>query len=199
MDTAAGLISQLLRERGPLRSADLEACGIKRSQIARQLEAGRIVRIARGLYALSDRPPSEHEALLIVSQRIPHGVFCLLTALRIHDLTTQAPFEVWVAIGRKDRAPKLDWPTLRVVRFNDALLEAGVETHQVDGTAIRVTNVPRTVVDCFKYRNKIGVDVAVEALRDAVRQRRTTLDEIWSFAALERVSNVMKSYLAAIA
>src|SRR4030066_2121921 len=140
--------------------------------------AGQLVRGARGLYAMPGYQSSEHGALVAVAKRAPGVLFCLLTALRIHDLTTQAPSEVWIPIGNKDHPPRLDYPPLRTLRFSAAALTAGVEMRRVDGAKVRVTSVAKTVADCFKFRNKIGLDVALEALREARRARRATSDEL---------------------
>lgn len=148
-------IQTLLRRAGTARSRELVAAGITRSQLSRMVAAGQLVRAARGLYAMPGYQSGEHGALVVVAKRAPGMLFCLLTALRIHDLTTQAPFEVWIAIGNKDHPPRLDYPPLRTVRFSAAALTAGVETRRVDGAKVRVTSVAKTVADCFKFRNKI--------------------------------------------
>jgi predicted transcriptional regulator of viral defense system len=135
----------------------------------------------------------------MVAKRAPQAVFCLLTALRLHGLTTQAPFESWIAIGNKDHAPRLDYPPLRVVRFSAPSLAYGVQAMQVDGGTLRVTSVAKTVADCFKFRNKIGLDVALEALREARRSRKAGADELWRCARVDRVANVMRPYLEATA
>lgn len=199
MSNPSDLATALIRKHGPARASELGAAGVARSQVARLVAAGALVRIARGLYALPERMPDANESLIVVARRTPKAIICLLTALRFHELTTQAPFEVWIAIGPKDRIPRLDWPKLRVTRFSGAALESGIETRVVDGVAIRVTGIARTVVDCFKYRNKLGLDVALEALRDAWRQKRVSMDELWRAAELCRVSNVMRPYLESLA
>ena len=125
-------------------------------------------------------------------------IVCLLSALRFHCLTTQAPFDVWVAIPKAARVPKASFPPLRIVRFSGDALTEGVEQHMVDGVSVRITSVAKTVVDCFKFRNKIGLDVALEALRDAWMAKRVTMDELWHFAAICRVANVMRPYLESL-
>lgn len=192
-------IQTLLRRAGTARSRELVAAGITRSELSRRVAAGQLVRVARGLYAMPGYQGGEHSALVTVAKRAPGVLFCLLTALRIHELTTQAPFEVWIAIGNKDHPPRLDYPPLRTVRFADAALAAGVETHRVDGAEVRVTSVAKTVADCFKFRNKIGLDVALEALREARRARKATADELWRYAKINRMTNVMHPYLEAMA
>lgn len=199
MTTPERRIQTLLRRAGTARSRELVAAGITRSELSRMVAAGRLVRLARGLYALPDYQIGEHGALVTVAKRAPGVLFCLLTALRFHDLTTQAPFEVWIAIGNKEHPPRLDYPPLRTVRFSAAALKAGVETHKVDGTRVRVTGVAKTVADCFKFRNKIGLDVALEALREARRTKKASVDELWQYARLNRVANVMRPYLEALA
>ncbi len=192
-------IKALLRRAGTARSRELVAAGMSRSALSRMVAAGQLVRVARGLYALPDYQGGEHSALVAVAKRAPGVVFCLLTALRIHDLTTQAPFEVWIAIGNKEHPPRLDYPPLRTVRFAAAALAAGVETHRIDGATVRVTSVAKTVADCFKFRNKIGLDVALEALREARRAKKASADELWRYARINRVTNVMRPYLEAVA
>ena len=150
------------------------------------------------MYALPDYQPTEHGTLAVVARRVRGAVFCLLTALRYHELTTQAPFEVWVAIENKARMPKVDYPQLRVVRFSPKSLSRGVERHRVEGTEIRVTSVAKTVADCFKFRNKVGLDVALEALREARRSGTASADDLWRFAQLNRVAKVMRPYLEAV-
>ena len=191
-------VRALLRRQATVRSRDLEAAGITRSQLARMLAQGALARISRGLYTLPDREPETHEGLIVVARRAPKAVFCLLTALRYHDLTTQAPFEVWLAVGHKDRAPTMDWPPLRVMRFSDVAMKAGVERHREGNTSIHVTNVARTVADCFKFRNKIGLDVALEALRDAWEKRRVTMDALWESAKVRGMAAVMRPYLESL-
>jgi predicted transcriptional regulator of viral defense system len=192
-------IQSLLSRAGPSRSRDLVAAGITRSQLSRMVAAGELRRVARGLYAKPGYQSGEHGALAEVAKRAPNAVFCLLTALRFHGLTTQSPFEVWIAIGNKEHPPRLEYPPLRTVRFSAESLSDGVETHRVDGTLIRVTSIAKTVADCFKFRNKIGLDVALEALREARRTKKASADELWSHAKIDRVANVMRPYLEAVA
>lgn len=192
-------IRRVLARAGTARARDFVAAGITRSELSRQVAAGRLVRLARGLYAAPGYESSEHGALVAVATRAPGVVFCLLTALRLHDLTTQAPFEVWIAIENKAHPPRLDYPPLRTVRFSAESLRAGVESRRIEGTAIHVTSVAKTVADCFKFRNKIGLDVALEALREARASRKASADELWRYAKLDRVANVMRPYLEAVA
>ena len=171
---------------------------MSRVQLSRWLAAGELQRLSHGIYALPDYAPNQHASLVEVARRAPQVVFCLLTALRFHELTTQAPFEVWIAIGNKDHPPRLPYPKLRVQRFSPASLHYGVLEHRVDGATLRVTNVAKTVADCFKFRNKVGLDVALGALGEAWRLRKLTMDELWRCATIDRVHNVMRPYLEAL-
>ena len=183
---------------GAVSAMQLTALGVPRVQLSRWVASGQLQRLSRGLYALPSYSPNEHASLIEVAQKSPSVTFCLLTSLRFHNLTTQAPFEVWIAIGSKARVPKMDYPALRVCRFSGEALLYGVEVHQVDGVALRVTSVAKTVADCFKFRNKIGLDVALEALQEAVRGKRVTIDELWRAATVCRVANVMRPYLESL-
>lgn len=195
MESAATRLIDLVRAKGLVRPCDLLPHGIPRVYLTRAVRCGELEKIGRGLYGLPSRQVSAHGALAEVTRRVPRGVVCLLSALRFHDLTTQAPFEVWLAIENKALAPRLDYPPLRIVRFSGPALTEGVEEHLVDGVTVRVTEVAKTVADCFKYRNKIGLDVALEALREAWRTKRMTSDDLWYYAKVCRVANVMRPYL----
>lgn len=198
MPTDAESILNLARSHGLVRPLDLASMGLPRVALTRLVRDGVLVRLRRGLYALPDRAVSDQSALAEVARMHPRGVVCLLSALRFHALTTQAPFEVWLAIPKSARVPKAGYPPLRIVRFSGIALTEGIEDHIVDGVPVRVTSVAKTVVDCFKYRNKIGLDVALEALHEAWRAKRVTMDELWHFAAMCRVANVMRPYLESL-
>ncbi len=192
-------ILDLVSKAGVLRPRDLDAYGIPRTYLSRLVASGKLQRIGRGLYVLPGIDVSEHHSLVEACKRVPKGVVSLLSALRFHEFTTQAPFEVWMAIGEKAWRPRVDYPPLRIVRFSSVALESGVEEHQIEGVTIPVFTPAKTVADCFKYRNKIGLDVAVEALRECWRSRRCTMDELWKYAKVCRVQNVMRPYLESIA
>ena len=195
MDTTAERLIELARFRGLIRPCDLAPFGIPWVSLTRAVRRGLLERIGRGLYGLPGREVSAHGLLAEVACRVPKGVVCLLSALRFHGLTTQAPFEVWLAIENKALAPKLDYPPLRIVRFSGESFTEGVEEHVVDSVTIRITCVAKTVADCFKYRNKIGLDVALEALREAWYEQRMNSDDLWRYAKVCRVANVMRPYL----
>jgi len=190
---------KLIQRLGIARPADLEERGIPRGRLYRLVRAGLVERQGRGIYVASGHPYSAEHTLAQVARRIPGGVLCLLTALRFHELTTQAPAEVWIALPEKARRPRLDYPRLRVARFSGAALTEGIETHRIENVDVRVYSAAKTVADCFKYRNKIGIDVAVEALRDLSRRHRGRANELARFARICRVARVMQPYLDAIA
>lgn len=198
MKSSHQTILDLAAQRGLIRSRDLDALGLPSVTLTRLVRQGLLTRVGRGLYARPDRSVSEHGTLAEVARKHPQAIVCLLSALRVHDLTTQSPFEVWLAIPNKARAPKIDYPPLRIVRFSGAALTDGIEEHQIDGVNVRVTNVARTVADCFKFRNKIGLDVAMEALKEAWRAKRASMDELWRYATLCRVANVMRPYMESL-
>jgi predicted transcriptional regulator of viral defense system len=190
---------QVIRRLGVVRPADLEAHGIPRRRMYELVRKGEVERHARGIYAARNHPHTAEHALAQVAKRVPSGVICLLTALRFHELTTQAPAEMWIALPEKARKPRLDYPRLRVTRFSGPALTEGIETHRIEGVDVRVYSAAKTVADCFKYRNKVGIDVAVEALRDFSRRHRGGATELARFARICRVTRVMQPYLDAIA
>lgn len=194
----AARILALAARQGLLRARDLANAAIPRTTLSRLVESGRLTRLSRGLYALPDQPLSENHQLAEIAARCPQGVYCLLSALRFHRLTTQNPHELWLALPNKAHAPRVDYPPLRIVRFSGPALTEGIEVHALDGIAVRVYSVAKTVADCFKYRNKIGLDVALEALRECRRERRASSDELWHHAKICRVANVMRPYLESI-
>jgi len=191
-------ILTLVKRLGVVRPADFEARGIPRARIYRLVAKGLLKRRARGVYVASDHPYTAEHALAQVAKRVPNGVVCLLTALRFHELTTQLPPEVWIALPEKARRPRLDDPRLRVTRFSGAALTAGIETHRIEGVDVRIYSASKTVADCFKYRNKIGIDVAVEALKDFTHRHRSGAGDLARFARICRVSRVMRPYLDAV-
>jgi predicted transcriptional regulator of viral defense system len=198
ISTRSQMALELIQKKGMVRAHELARIGVAGDTLQQLLRSGALVRISRGLYAAPDRALNEHDQLAQLAIKHPHMVFCLLTALRIHGLTTQAPHEVWVAISPNARAPQVSYPPLRIVRLSDPGLQ--VETISLDGVVrIPVTSVAKTVADCFKFRNKIGLDIALEALRDAWRQKKVTMDELWESAQLCRVANVMRPYLESLA
>lgn len=187
---------EIARTRGVARGSDFDAAGVPRVYLQRLKEEGVLLQVGRGLYRLADAP-SDAAASLAEAHRIqPKGVIGLLSALQFHDLTTQTPHEVWMLLGPKDWAPTSAPVQIRVVRASGPALREGAELHEIDRVSVPITSPAKTVADCFKYRNKIGIDVAIEALRDLMRrQRRPPMDELWRFAGIDRVQTVMRPYL----
>lgn len=142
---------------------DFVNAGIAREHLSRLIEDGVLARPARGLYVIADDPPTEQRSLVEAAQRVPSGVVCLLSALQFHGLTSQAPFEIWLAIDRKSRLPKSETPPLRIVQFSGAALTSDIEEHTIEGVCVRVYSAAKTVADCFKFRHKVGLDVAIES------------------------------------
>lgn len=190
-------VLKLAHKQGVLRARDLADANIPRIVLARLVESGALEKVSRGLYRLPDANPSEHDSLVTVALRVPQAVFCLLSALQFHELTTQLPRQVWIAMPRGSHVPKIDYPPIKMVQFTGETYTEGVEEHKRDGVTLRVYSVAKTVVDCFKHRNKIGLDVALEALRDARTRKKVSANELWRFAKICRVANVMRPYLEA--
>lgn len=185
----------LVDSEGLLRPIDLEKAGISRHYAYRLRDSGVLRQVGPGLYMRADTEISENISLATVARRVPAAVVCLLSALRYHELTTQIPHRVWIALPPRSRIPVISGLALSVVQFSGTALSEGVEAREMDGVSVRITTPARTVVDCFKYRNKVGRDVAVEALRDVMDQRKATLREIIRLAEMRRMSEVMRPYL----
>ena len=196
MTDLATTLLRAARKRAVIRPRDLPELGVPRSYLSRLVAAGVLEKVGRGMYRATHARVTEHHGLALAAARVPHAVVCLLSALRFHELTTQAPFEVWIAIDPKARVPAPGDPPLRIVRMTRKALSAGIDVHSVEGVPVSITSPARTVADCFKFRNKIGLDVALEALRD-FRRRRGNLDELWRHAGLLRVANILRPYLEA--
>ncbi len=181
---------------GVFRARDAGISGVALARLARE---GLVERLSRGLYVKADARVTEHRSLAEAASRVPAGVVCLLSALAYHRLTTQNPTEVWLAIGGKARKPGVEWPPLRIVRFSDAALTFGAETHVLEHVRVTITSREKTIADCFKYRNKIGIDVALEALREYLRSRKRSVDRLMEAATVDRVAGVLRPYLEALA
>jgi predicted transcriptional regulator of viral defense system len=152
-------------------------------------------RVGRGVYRLPERQGAEHESLATIAVKVPQAVFCLLTALQIHQLTTQLPRQVWIAMPQGSHVPKMDYPPVKMVQFSGEAYAQGIEVVCADQVELRVYGVAKTIADCFKHRNKVGLDVAIEALREALATNKTTANDLWRFAKICRVANVMRPYL----
>jgi predicted transcriptional regulator of viral defense system len=192
------LISVLAERGGLIRPREVEAVGIPREYLLRLLRRGIVERSGRGLYRLTDAPITEHHSLAEVAARLPQATVSLISALAYHEITTQVPHDVWISLPRGSRTPKPDTVSLRVTRVTGPALVEGREGHLIEGVQVMIYAPAKTVVDCFKFRNKVGIDVALEALRECLRFRKATPAEIWRFAQICRVSHVMRPYLEAV-
>ncbi len=190
-------VLSLLKSRGIIRPRELDTFNIPRELLRRLCQSGMVQRVGHGLYRLPIAPVSEHYTLAEVCASVPAGVVCLLSALRFHGLTTQAPHAIWIAVDTRAYTPKMAIP-VHFVRFSGDALAEGVVTHKVDGVKVKVYCPAKTVADCFKYRNKIGLDVALEALRESQRAGVCTVDELWHYAKICRVGVVMRPYMEAL-
>ena len=191
-------VLRLARRRGSITRREVSEAGIHTHTLSRLVRAGTLERVARGRYRLPDAPITEHHGLALVAASAPKAVICLVSALSFHQIGTQLPHEVWIAIDRRARRPSVPYPRLRVQRFSGAALTEGIEVHRIEGETVRIFGVAKTLADVFKYRNKIGLDVALEALREAWRAKRFTMDEIHRYARVCRVERVMRPYLDAL-
>lgn len=188
-------ILQIAQEKGVISAADLLERNIPREYLSRYARQGLLAKIDRGLYRLPGHDLGENESLIEVSKKVPKGVISLLSALRFHGITTENPFEVWMALANKSWLPKTNYPPVRFIFFSDQAMAAGVETHLLSGVEVKVFNPAKTVADCFKFRNKIGLDVALDALREGWRKKLFTMDEIFRYAKICRVHKVIRPYV----
>jgi predicted transcriptional regulator of viral defense system len=188
-----------LARKGPFRARDLDSAAIPRTYLRRLSDSGQLEHVDRGLYRLADAPVTELNSLAEVTRRVPHAIVCLLSALQVHDLTTEAPHAVWLMIDRHARRPKLSYPKIEIVRASGRAREHGVEARMVEGVRVRLTNPAKTVADCFRYRRHVGLDVAMAALRDYLRKYRSGIDPLVEAARADRVYALMRPYLEALA
>jgi predicted transcriptional regulator of viral defense system len=197
--TSEEAVLALARKRPLLRARDLVEQALPTIALTRLVAAGRLERVVRGVYSLPGRRLSENRSLAEASLLVPQGVICLLSALRLHGIGTQAPFEVWIAIPQNAPTPRVHQPSLRIVRMSGPALAEGVETRRMDGAEVQIFSAEKTVADCFKFRNRIGLDVALEALRDGWSRGLLSMDALARHAATDRVANVMRPYLESVA
>ncbi len=191
-------ILQIVKENGVVRPLDLDSHGLPREYLSRLYRKGLLAKTGRGLYVHPDAEPTEQRTLAEVSKRVPEGVVCLVSALQYHELTTQMPPVVWLAIDRKARLPRVPQLPLKIVRFSGKALTEGIEEQKIEGVPVKVYSAAKTVADCFKYRNKIGLDIAVEALRECLRYHKCLNDDLYYFAKICKVWNIMRPYLEAM-
>jgi predicted transcriptional regulator of viral defense system len=191
-------VARLVRKAGVFRPRELDRVGLPRQYLLQAKDRGLVRRVGRGLYVAEGSRVTENHTLVEAAKRVPHGVVCLLSALRFHGLTTQSPHEAWMAIAHKARRPRADYPAMRIVHFSGEALSYGVTEKKLEGVIVRVFDPAKTVADCFKFRNKIGLDVALEALRDCYRQKKATMDELFIAARVCRVARIMQPYLESL-
>ena len=196
--TQRSLALDLLRSNGMLRLRDFIAEKIEPETVARLVRDGQVIRTTRGLYQLPNAPVDAAHSLAEAALLVPKGIVCLISALQFHGLTLQMPSTVWMAIERTAWKPNISYPPLRFVRFSGWAMTEGVERYPIESAKVRLTNPPRTIVDCFRYRNKIGIDVAMEGLRQGIRQRKCTPDQLWRYAKKARVWTVMRPYVETV-
>ncbi|HBW57089.1 MAG TPA: transcriptional regulator [Oscillatoriales bacterium UBA8482] len=180
---------------GVISAKDIEKWGVSRQYVQRLEQQGLLIRSGRGIYTIVEADITENHGLVEVSKRVPHGVICLLSALSFYQITTQAPSQIWLAIDQKARSPKEDLIPLRIIYMSGIAKESGIEEHIIEGVPVRVYSLAKTIADCFKFRNKIGLDIALEALRESWQEKHCTIDEIWDYAKICRVQNVIRPYL----
>ena len=198
---AASHIDRLLRHvqrHGVVRTRDLETLGVPRVALQRAVDRGQVVRRARGVYATPGHATTRHTDVAAVAARSPKAIICLVSALEYHGLTTQVPHAVWIMIQKSAHRPAITSPAIRVLRASGAALTAGIEKHKIEGVIVQMTSPAKTVADCFRYRDTVGTDVAVEALRDCLRKRRASPADIFEMAKVDRVARVMRPYLEAL-
>lgn len=196
--TPSKRLIEYVRQKGMIRARELDDLCIPRVYLSRLVRDGHLERVSRGLYQIAENDITEHFTMVQAAKRVPNGVVCLLSSLSFHRFTTQLPFLVWIAIERDKWEAGLNDLPLRIFEFSKKAFHAGIETHTIQGVTVRVYCPAKTVADCFKYRNKIGLDVAIEALRECQREKKCTTDELWHFARLCRVSNIMRPYMEAM-
>ena len=194
-DTQTQRVLAAVHQRGLLRASHLQELGIARVVLSRLTTSGQLERVGRGVYRLPDAQGAELESLATIAVKAPQAVFCLLTALQIHELTTQLPRQVWVGMPQGSHVPKMDYPPVKMVQFSGEAYAQGIEVVRADQVELRVYGVAKTIADCFKHRNKIGLDVAIEALSQALATNKTNANDLWRFAKICRVANVIRPYL----
>jgi len=191
-------VIELLQELSVVRPKDLQEHGLPKDYLYILAREGLIERISRGLYQWPEKDLGRNQSLAEVCKRAPKAVVALLSALNFHNITTQNPYQIWMAIDRKSWRPIISYPPVRFVTMSGEALHAGVETHYIDDIPIKVFSPAKTIVDCFKYRNKLGLDVALEALKEGWNKRRFTMDELYRYAEICRVKKVMQPYLESL-
>lgn len=197
-NTKKSQVIEIAQEKGMIQASDLLQAGLPREYLSRLAKKGELVKVGHGLYQLPSADFGQYENLISVAEQVPGGVVALLSALNFHGFTTQNPFEIWIAIDGRARKPEIEYPPVRYLSLSGEALTAGVEEHNIEGRIVKVYCPAKTVADCFKYRNKIGLDVAIEALREGWREKQFTMAELNQYAKIDRVANVMRPYIESI-
>ncbi|MFZ1984292.1 MAG: type IV toxin-antitoxin system AbiEi family antitoxin domain-containing protein [Desulfatitalea sp.] len=190
-------ILELARTKGIIRAEDVEAMGISRNYLYRMHKEGLLDKSAVGLYTLPEAPVTENSSLAEVAKKLHQAVVCLISALSYHEITTQIPHEIWLTIPRGSWRPDVEYPPLNLTYVSGPAYSFGIQEYVINGVAVKIYSPAKTVADCFKFRNKVGLDVAIEALREAWRSRKVTMDELVEAAGIDRVSKIMRPYLEA--
>lgn len=196
--TQRDTVRNLFHQKGLVRMRDLRDAGVGSETVARLVREGAVTRVARGLYQLAEVVPDARRSFAEASALVPKGVICLISALQFHELTLQMPSVVWIAIDRTGWKPKVEYPPMRFVRFSSRALREGMKRHLIEGIEVPIFEPAKTIVDCFRYRNKIGLDIALEGLREGLRTKRATPDQLWEFARTARVWSVIRPYVEAM-
>ncbi len=198
METQREKVYRLLKSQPLLRTQEITNHGVDRKTIQRMVEKGELIRISRGFYADPNHLPGIHYSIAEAQKTVKHGVICLLSALSFHQIGTQNPSQIWMAIPRSTRLPSPGSVPIKLVTFSGRAFEEGILEEIVDGIKIRIYDIPKTIADCFKFRNKVGLDVAIEALKDVIQNKRSSVDDILYYAEIRRVRNVITPYLESI-
>ena len=196
--TQRDTVRNLFHQKGLVRMRGLRDAGVGSETVARLVREGAVTRVARGLYQLAEVVPDARRSFAEASALVPKGVICLISALQFHELTLQMPSVVWIAIDRTGWKPKVEYPPMRFVRFSSRALREGMKRHLIEGIEVPIFEPAKTIVDCFRYRNKIGLDIALEGLREGLRTKRATPDQLWEFARTARVWSVIRPYVEAM-
>jgi len=186
------------KNNGILRTSKAQKLGVDTKTLAEMVEAGLLIKEARGIYRITNLPPLSNPDLVQVSLRVPHGVICLISALSFHQVTTQTPYKIYIAIPKYAKPPTLDYPPLEVVNLGGNSYSAGIQEYYLDGVLVRIYNKEKTVADCFKFRKKIGQDIAIEALKQYLHEKGRNIEKLLYFARIDRVEKVMTPYIEAM-
>jgi predicted transcriptional regulator of viral defense system len=198
METSMGRLLELARKQSVIRPRDLTEQVIPHNYLGRLVRAGKLEKVGRGIYSSPEVPATEHRTLLEVCEKVPQAVICLASALLFHELTTENPFEVWTALQPGVWTPRSGYPPIRTVRFSGESFTFGIEKHSVEGGKIRVYTPAKTVADCFKFRSKVGTELAIQALRECLREKKASMDDLWKAAKVCRVANIMRPYMESL-